>query len=64
MFGRKIKMLKRVLNCSQLALASILGVTQTTISNWENNYQVPSQLRLQDLQKLCDENEIKIKFID
>ena len=63
MIGRKIKMLKRALRCSQESLANLLGVSQTIISNWEQNYDKPSLKRLEDLQRLCDKKEINIRFL-
>ncbi|GAG62037.1 unnamed protein product [marine sediment metagenome] len=63
--GRKdILTLRRKLGCSQEKLASIIGITSTTVSRWENNKSIPSTLAnkgIRELEKIIDKMDGVIK---
>ena len=61
---KDILTLRRKLGCSQEKLASIIGITVTTVSRWENNKSIPSTLankRIRELEKIIDKMDGVIK---
>lgn len=54
MNGAQIKDLRTKLGLTQEELAGRLGVSPTTIMNWETGRHVPSRLALQKIKLICD----------
>lgn len=55
-----IKQKREEANVSQVELAKAIGVTQATISYWENNKTVPNAIQLLKLSKIlkCEIREL------
>lgn len=58
--GDRIKILRKERNISQAYIANQLGISKTTISNYETNYSVPSR---QNLSNLADLFEVNIDYL-
>lgn len=54
MIGQTIRELRREMDCTQSKLADILGVTQDSISLWENNKRVPDTQYIVAMAKFFD----------
>ena len=52
MEAEEIKKLRKSLKLTQTQLADNLGVTKTTVLNWENKLARPSKLALKQLARL------------
>lgn len=58
--GERIKILRKEMGLSQAYIANRLGISKTTISNYETNYSVPSR---QNLKNLADLFNVNIDYI-
>ena len=54
MLGMIIKELRNEMNCTQSQLADVLGVTQDSISLWENDKRVPDTQYIVAMAKFFD----------
>ena len=63
MISSKIKKLRKALNLSQVALAKLLGVSQTTISHLELQMLAGSDKMRERLDKLAKKHNISINFM-
>jgi transcriptional regulator with XRE-family HTH domain len=54
MLGMIIKELRNEMNCTQSQLADVLGVTQDSISLWENDNRVPDTQYIVAMAKFFD----------
>ena len=52
MKAEEIKKLRKRLNLTQIGLAEKLGVTKTTVLNWEHKFAKPSKLAQRQLARL------------
>ena len=58
-FGEKLKQARNDKKLKQSELAKQLGVTNTTVSNWENNISKPD---LDMLSYICGALEVKVSY--
>ncbi|WP_461243631.1 helix-turn-helix domain-containing protein [Secundilactobacillus muriivasis] len=56
MIGDNLKRLRRAKNYSQIGLAKLSGVSQTTISDAENNLYIPNIKKLLSLARALNVN--------
>jgi DNA-binding XRE family transcriptional regulator len=56
----ELEMLRRIRRVTQQELADAIGVSQTTIRNWEHGRAVP-QLTIPQMKKLCKVLEVKFE---
>jgi len=61
-FGEKIKSLRIKNNIDQSSLAEIIGVTQSAISQFENNIRIPSEENIMKLSEIFN-NELELDDI-
>lgn len=61
---KSIKRLRQELELTQNEFAKKLGITQTTVSLWENGFQTPSVVSAHKMIKLGKEKKIKISLND
>ena len=54
--GQRVVVLRRALGVTQERLASLIGVTFSTVSRWENGHVRPSRLAWSQLRLLAREN--------
>ena len=54
MIGQTIKELRKDMDCTQSKLADVLGVTQDSISLWENGKRIPDTQYVVDMAKFFD----------
>ena len=54
--AQRIVVLRRALGVTQERLASLIGVTFSTVSRWENGHVRPSRLAWSQLRQLAREN--------
>ena len=62
-FAEAILQLRSKLNLSQEGLASLLGVSFTSVNRWENGKHEPTKLAKVKIIKLLKENEIEIEEV-
>ena len=60
MFGERLKKVRIENGITQSQLAMKIGVSKTTISSWENNYNSPS---IDALVRLCNELEVSDDYL-
>ena len=54
MIGQIIRELRREMDCTQNKLADVLGVTQDSISLWENDKRIPDTQYIVEMAKFFD----------
>lgn len=54
MIGKMIRELRREMDCTQSKLANVLGVTQDSISLWENDKRIPDTQYVVEMAKFFD----------
>ena len=54
MIGQIIRELRREMDCTQNKLADVLGVTQDSISLWENDKRIPDTHYIVEMAKFFD----------
>lgn len=54
MIGQIIRELRREMDCTQNKLADVLGVTQDSISLWENDKRIPDTQYIIEMAKFFD----------
>lgn len=54
MFKDNLKKLRKLNNCTQAELAKELGVSNKTVSHWENNYSQPDLDNLIKIKKILN----------
>ena len=59
-FPEYVKKVRKDLKVSQADLAKALNVNFTTISRWENNHVVPSNLAIKSFIDYCQNNFIDV----
>lgn len=59
MIGKMLKKMRTDKGLSQVDLASLLSVDQTTLSGWERGYREPT---FSSIQKIADTCDFKIYF--
>ena len=52
--GKRIRELRKEMDCTQSKLADVLGVTQDSISLWENGKRIPDTQYIITLAKFFD----------
>lgn len=55
--------LRAKLNLSQMDLASLLGVSFTSVNRWENGKYQPTKLAKEKIRLICEENNIQMEVI-
>lgn len=55
--------LRSKLNISQTELASLLMVSYSSVSRWENNRAIPVKIARVRIEKLCKENGIELEEV-
>lgn len=63
-YAKLIKKLRNKLILSQTELASMLGVSFTTISRWEQGLHEPTIKMKRKIARLCKENKISLEEFD
>lgn len=56
--SQMIKEIRSYLNLSQSELANVLGVSFATVNRWEKGHCEPSQIAVNAIKNLCDNNKI------
>lgn len=60
MFGDNLSLLRKEKNMEQMLLAKVLGVSQQTISRWENNVVEPD---IKSLIKIADYFDVTTDYL-
>lgn len=63
-FGEKIKKLRKDLRYSQKAFATLVGISQVAVSQYEHGQRDPSLRVVNKIIKFAKDNKIKIKLLD
>ena len=56
----EVKKIRLTMGLKQMEFAEALGVTKTTIVNWERGYVIPDPDNIKKLIAFCKENKIRI----
>lgn len=63
-YSNAILQLRAKLNLSQENLASLLGVSFTSVNRWENGHNEPTKLVKVRLNELLKDNNIELKGVE
>ena len=63
-YSNAILQLRAKLNLSQENLASLLGVSFTSVNRWENGHNEPTKLVKVRLNELLKDNDIELKGVE
>ena len=63
-YSNAILQLRAKLNLSQEHLASLLGVSFTSVNRWENGHNEPTKLVKVRLNELLKDNDIELKGVE
>lgn len=62
--GEKLKKLRKDLRYTQEAMAELMGISQTAVSQYELGQREPSFSVLKKYQRFAKANKVKIKFLE